>query len=206
MASIDSLISKLDGFKENLQSLAATILEKYPNSQNLVRYTDDIKAALEGLTSLHDGLQEALVQARGEESQSQDLKLQLDESPVLGKLPKDQKARLVEYLIKTNKGVAKPEELVRFMSDTLFANSDEDLLEEVPKKQLLELGREQNPASDEFEAYNSGRELLKQRLQDPATKKKYADYLAEQVVKIKPLDVAKLYYKDAFSPDLNEIL
>ena len=198
MAEFHKILDQISGTQKTLQDVGNQIVERYPQSKNLVDLASDLSVAVEGLESLKTRLSESLAEAEQDNALKEDIKLQIADKPMYQSLPDDEKRLLAEWLVQNKQGLASEEQLKEFVQEKFANKDDKQIMGEFNKPYIINLGKELMTDADEFEAYAAGIDHLKQGLATPEGKKEIIDRIADEYLKTMPHRLIHMYYEDAF--------
>lgn len=202
MSKFKNLVEKFRKAQEQIKELGTDIVKVYPNSQRLVKMTEEIGTAVEALDSLAEVLEEALQIAEQEEALYSDLMGQIKDSEFYSELKPAEQKKLAEWLVQAKQGLATPEVLVGYVEKTLSQKSDSDLIGMLPKAKIVERGQAMNDGSDAFDAYNAGMDAWKRDLE--MDRAKAVKELAKLWLSRGFEAIAREFYKEALKPDEKE--
>ena len=203
MSDFQKLLDRFGEHEQNLRELGAALVQKYPQSKNLIQLSQELGAAIDGLDALRERLGEAIHEAESQTSLFADLDTQMAKSEVYQKLSDRDRKKLSEYLIQQGAGLATDEELKAFIKKSLEQKTEPELMSEFSKAHILELGQAllgegTEGEGNEFDAYKAGLDAIRTQLQDPAKKEEIITDLAEVLLKESPATVVRLFFPDAF--------
>jgi hypothetical protein len=206
VADFDKLLEKFDDHKQHLRELGDALVERYPQSKNLVKFEEELSAAIAGLDSLRERLAGAIQEAEQQNNLKIDIEQQMAASELFQSLGERDKHKLSEYLIQNGVGLAKEEEVRAFMAKSFEQKPEEDLLSDFSKAFILELGKQAEVSNEEneFDAYREGLKLLKAKIADPEQKKELVEALATDIMKENPASAIKIFYAKAYQPVQDE--
>lgn len=204
MADFQKLLERFDEHKKNLRELGDALVEKYPQSKNLVGFEQELSSAIDGLDALRNRLGSAIQEAEQQNNLKIDIEQQMSGSELYKSLGERDRHKLSEYLIQNGAGLASDEEVRAFMAKSFEQKPEEDLLSDFSKPFILDLGKQQNPESNDFDAYREGLNLLKAKIADPEQKKELVEALATDIMKENPSSAIKIFYAKAYQPVQNE--
>ena len=202
MNDIHKLLEKFKEHQEDLHELGSMLVKKYPQSNNLLKFVEELDSAVSGLDSLHSRLEEVLNEAEADNNLSEDLAMQMSKSKLYSEMSEGDKKKLVTYLVDNHAGIVEEEELLQGLESELSNRSAEELLAEFPKKHIVQLGKEvAEPDSDDFAIYKAGMNFLKEKLADATQKAELVKDLARAKFEDSPSDAVKQFYSKAFEPN-----
>lgn len=197
-----ALVEKFRKAQEQIKELGTDIVEVYPNSERLVKMTDEISTAVQALDSLAEVLEKALQDAEQDEALYSDLMSQIKDSALYSELKPAEQKKLAEWLVQSKQGLASPEVLVSYVEKTLTQKSEADLIGMLPKAKIVERGQSMSDGSDAFDAYSAGMEAYKRDFQ--MDKPKAVKELAKIWLSRGFEAIAREFYKEALKPDDEE--
>jgi hypothetical protein len=201
MSDFQKMLDRFNEHESHLRELGDALVQRYPQSQNLIQLSQELGAAIDGLGALKTRLGDAIHEAESQTTLAADLKLKMDASPVYQQLTERDRAKLTEYLLANEAGLATDAELEAYVLRSLEQKSEAELLAEFSKAHILELGQAIQPGVGEFDAYKFGTEALRKQFGDPQQKQEILADLAKVLLKESPGTVLKLFYAAAFKQD-----
>jgi hypothetical protein len=204
VADFQKLLERFDEHKKNLRELGDALVEKYPQSRNLVGFEQELSSAIDGLDALRERLGGAIQEAEQQNNLKLDIEQQMSGSDLYKSLGERDRHKLSEYLIQNGAGLASDEEVRAFMAKSFEQKPDEDLLSDFSKPFILDLGKQANADANEFDAYREGLKLLKAKIADPEQKKELVEALATDIMKENPSSAIKIFYAKAYQPVQDE--
>lgn len=198
MAEFKKILEEIEAVTQTLHEVGGKIIEKYPQSKNLIELVGDLNIAVEGLKALKEKLAVSLAEAEQDTALKEDLKLQLSEKPLYQGLEEDEKRLLAEWLVQNKQGLATEEDLKNFIQEKFAEKDAKTILGEFNKPYIIKLGQQLFENADEFEAYAEGVKYLKERLESPEGKTEIIDRIGDEYLKTMPHRLIHLYYEDAF--------
>lgn len=197
-----ALVDKFRKAQEQIKELGTDIVEVYPNSERLVKMTDEIATAVQALDSLAEVLEEALQSAEQDEALYTDVMTQMKESKLYSELKPAEQKKLAEWLVQSKQGLASPEILTAYIEKTLGQKKDEDLIGMLPKAKIIERGQTMSDGSDAFDAYAAGMDAYKRDL--AMDRPKAVKELAKLWLSRGFEAIVREFYKEALKPDEKE--
>jgi hypothetical protein len=202
MSDFQKMLDRFEDHEANLRQLGDLLVERYPQSHNLIQLAQELGTAIDGLAALKTRLGEAIHEAESQAALSADIAAQMAANALYQSLSERDRQKLVEYLLQNAAGLATQEELEAYVLRSLEQKSDAELLAEFSKAHILELGQAILPDATEFDAYKAGMDAIRQQLADPTKKADILADLAKVLLSESPATVVKLFYSAAFKqPD-----
>jgi hypothetical protein len=205
MSDFKNLLDRFEDHEDNLKKLGDALVERYPQSKNLIQLSQELGSAIDGLGALKNRLSDAISEAEKQAALGADIADQMGKSEIYQNLSDRDRQKLSEYLVQNEAGLASDEELEAFVKKSLEQKSDQDLLAEFSKPHIMELGHALIPEADEFESYKEGSEALLQEIADPEKKAQLVNDLAKVLIKESPATIVKLFFNQAFKQDEVEV-
>ena len=204
MSDFIRILDRFQDHESNLKSLGNEVVQRYPQSALLVELTDELHAALEGLAALRLKLGEAIDQAESEMALKANFLMQMADSPYYSKLSEKEKDTLAEHLLSRENGLASEQELLDFSLESLTQRSEEELISEISKQDLMEIGKISTPGADDFAAYDAGLAMVRDSLMDPGRHDEIVLEIAKSKLNQDPAGLIRLLYQDAFGRQPSE--
>ena len=202
MSDFQKMLDRFEDHEANLRQLGDLLVQRYPQSHNLIQLAQELGTAIDGLDALKTRLGEAIHEAEGQAALSADIGSQMAASEIYQKLSERDRQKLAEYLLKNAAGLATLEELEAYVLRSLEQKKDSELLSEFSKAHIMELGQAILPDAGEFDAYKAGMDAIREQLADPTKKAEILADLAKVLLTESPATVLKLFYSAAFKqPD-----
>jgi len=198
MPKFQKMADNLETIKKALTDIGQDIIENYPQSKNLVNLAGEVDAAVTGISELSAKILEAISTAGEEEGLKKDLETQMAGSTLYQALDVGERSKLVEYLISQQAGLATEEDLKAFIHKIFDPKNTEEIIGEFSKPYIINIGKQQNPKADEFNAYTTGRAYLMSKLENPEGKKEIIDLVAKEYLENMPGRLLRTYYDKAF--------
>lgn len=194
------VLAEIEAAQGRLREIGKQIIEKYPQSENLVDLATQLSQAVDGMDELREKLAASLQEAQELENLKQALLLQMNEQEIYREVPDDEKHLLSEYLIKNKAGLADEAALRAFVQKMFEPKSSKEIIGEFNKPFIIRMGRElaTDPAMDDFDAYSMGMKSLQEGLDNPEEKSKIIDRIADQYLKKMPHKLLHQFYGQAF--------
>lgn len=200
MADFDKLLERFDQHKADLRELGDALVDRYPQSKNLVAFEQELSAAMDGLDALRERLGSAIQEAEQQNNLKKDIEQQMAASELYQRLGERDRNKLSEYLIQNSAGLVGEDEVRTFLAKAYEEKPEEDLLSDFSKPFILDLGKREGNIDNEFDAYREGLKLLKAKIADPEQKKELVDALSTDIMKENPASAIKIFYAKAFQP------
>ena len=195
------ILNKFGDQEAVLKELGTKILEKYPQSKNLVELFDELKAAVDSLSELKTKLDDALTEAETDQSLKLDLNSKVEASELYRGLSQSEKDKLTEYLVQNKADLADEATLLDYLVKDLETKDPKAIVGLIPKKVILDIGRETveegQPPLGDFDAYKNGMDFLLKEMADSESKKEFIQDLAKNTLTGDPAGVIRKFYKEA---------
>lgn len=205
MSDFRKLLDRFEDHEKNLKELGDALVQKYPQSKNLIELAQELGMAIDGLNALKTQLGEAIHEAESQTALLADLNDQMGKSEIYQTLSERDRKKLSDYLMQQKKGLAAEEELEAFIKKSLEQKSESELLSEFSKAHILELGQSVvEGEGNEFEAYKAGTDILLEQFRDPAKKAEIVGDLAKILLKESPATAVKLFFSPAFKQQIEK--
>lgn len=194
------VLSEIEAAQGRLREIGKQIIEKYPQSENLVDLATQLSQAVDGMDELRDKLAASLQEAAELENLKQSILLQMNEQELYQGFPDDEKQLLSEYLIKNKAGLADEAALRAFVQKMFEPKSSKEIIGEFNKPYIINLGKKlaTDESVDEFDAYSLGMNYLREGLENPEEKKKIIDMISDEYLKKMPHRLLHQFYGQAF--------
>ena len=194
------VLSEIEAAQGRLREIGKQIIEKYPQSENLVDLATQLSQAVDGMDELRDKLAASLQEAAELENLKQSILLQMNEQELYQGFPEDEKQLLSEYLIKNKAGLADEAALRAFVQKMFEPKSSKEIIGEFNKPYIINLGKKlaTDESVDEFDAYSLGMNYLREGLENPEEKKKIIDMISDEYLKKMPHRLLHQFYGQAF--------
>lgn len=198
MSDFKRLLDRFEDHEKNLTALGNEVVRRYPQSATLVELTRELAAAVDGLGALRDKLGSAIEEAETEVALKSDLLMQMGDSDTYARLSDTERNQLSEYLMSNGAGLATDDELMEFVIRSLEQKSEEQILAEFSKEEIMDFGRGSVPEADDFTAYETGVKLIRESLADPDRHDEIINELAKAQLANDTNGTIRLMYEQAF--------
>jgi hypothetical protein len=198
--TFENVLTEIEAAQGRLREIGKQIIEKYPQSENLVDLATQLSQAVDGMDDLRDKLAASLQEASEQEALKQALLTQMSEKEIYQGFPDDEKQLLSEYLIKNKAGLADEAALRAFVQKMFEPKSAKEIIGEFNKPYIINLGKKlaTDESVDEFDAYSIGMKYLQESLDNPEEKSKIIDKIADEYLKKMPHRLLHQFYGQAF--------
>jgi hypothetical protein len=196
----EKVLNEISVSQDNLREIGKKIIEKYPQSENLVELATQLAQAVDGMDALREKLAISLQEAQEQQNLKEDLLRQISEKEIYNTMPKDEQNLLSEYLIKNKAGLADDKVLREYVHKMFEPKNSKQIIGEFNKPYIINLGKKlsTDESVDEFDAYAMGMNYLKENLENPEGKAKIIDMIADEYLEKMPHRLLHQFYGQAF--------